>query len=52
MIIEMAEGPFYLRECNYISWSVTIKVDLIEFCDLRIVHQKNAYFPLLIAQVF
>ena len=50
MLIEMAQGPFYLRECNYIGWPVTIKVGFIEFCDLRIVHQKNAYFPLSIAQ--
>ena len=52
MIIGVAEGPFNLGKCNYIGWSVTIKVGFIEFCDLRIVQQKNAYFPLLIAQVF
>ena len=52
MGIELAEVPFYLRERNDVGRSVTVKVGLIEFCDLWVVHQQNAYFPLLIAQAF
>jgi len=48
----MAELSLNLGEGDNISWPAAMEIFLIKFFDLVIVNQKDAYFPLLISQVF